>query len=218
MEYSVNVSSVSHDIVGTYEYTVTHGNVTKKGQIIIKDTKAPVLTLKSADKLIFMKGDKITKDKLVEKCEDISNCEYKLENEIDTSSPGEKTVNVIATDEKKNQQSYPVTVKVVDIQRTISCESTPIPSEDAAYTTTTLIELNFDKNDELVLTRKYKNSVYTDYSAYFRDFNKYGEDETYIFDKASFTCKVEDKTQDIINVTSFDDVTKYYADKGYTCR
>ncbi len=218
MEYSVDTSQVAYDIVGTYKYSVKHKNVTKTGQVIVKDTKAPELTFKDTAKLVFLVGDKITKDNLVEKCIDISKCEYKLEAEIDTSSAGEKTVNVIATDEKENQKTYTTTVKVYDIQRVVSCESTPILSENGAYTTSSLVELNFDGNDQLVLSKKYKKSTYTDYAAYFDVLDNYRNDETYKFDNISFTYKVVDDSEEIINVTAFNDVIKYYSDNGYTCK
>ena len=218
MEYTVDTSQVADDIVGTYTYYVTHKNVVKSGQVIVKDSIPPELKFKNDGKLVFMLNTKITKNDLVESCEDISNCEYKLEAEIDSSTPGDKVINVIAKDDKNNQKTYTVTAKVYDIQRTVSCESAPIPSENQTYTTINLIELNFDKNDELVLTKKYKQNTFSDFFAYFDEEDKYKNDEKYVFDRASFSYKVEDDSNEVINVTSFNDVIKYYSDKSYTCK
>ena len=218
MEYTVDTSQVAYDLVGTYSYKVIHKGVTKTGQVIVRDTKAPLLVFKDTKKLVFLVGDKITKDKLVESCTDISNCEYKLDAEIDTSVAGEKTVNVTARDEKDNQETYTAVVQVYDIQRTVSCESASIPSENNAYTTSTLIELNFDSNDRLVLSRKYKKSVYTDFAAYFDVLDTYRNDDSYKFDNVTFSYKVIDESQDVINVTAFNDVIKYYSDNAYTCK
>ena len=218
MEYVLDISQVAQDIIGTYKYTVKHGNVEKEGTIIVKDTKAPVLTFKDSKQLVFMKDDKVTKTDIVETCEDISNCEYKLEAQIDTSSVGEKTVNVIASDEQDNKQTYTTTIKVLDIKRTITCSSTPIPSEDNTYNSQTTVELNFDGYDQLVLTKKYNKAVYTDYAAYFNTLEQYKENEEYVFDNTTFSYRIEDKKPETINVTSFDDVLQHYKDQGYTCK
>ena len=218
MEYTLDTSQVAYDIVGTYTYSVTHGTVTKTGTIIVKDTKAPKLEFKDSSKLVFMKNDKVTKKDIVESCEDISRCEYKLEAEIDTSSVGEKTVNVIAIDDQNNKQTYTTTVKVLDIQRTMVCVSSPITEANEIYKSYTDLELNFDGNDQLVLTKKYNRAVYMDYAVYFDVLDKYKDDESYVFDNTTFSYKIEDKTPQVTNATSFDDVLKYYNDQGYTCR
>ncbi len=218
MEYNVDTSQVAYDIVGTYYYNVSHKNVVKTGQIIIKDTIAPDLLFKDQSQLVFMINQKILKQDLVESCTDISNCEYKLDGEVDTSTPGEKEINVIAEDDRNNKKTYTIIVKVYDIQRTISCESTPVLSENQSYTTSNLVELSFDRNDELVLTKKYKQNTFLNIFDYYEDEENYKNDEKYIFDRVTYSYKVEDDSREIINVTSFNDVLKYYSDNSYTCK
>ena len=217
MEYSVDTSQVANDITGSYSYYVTHKNVTKIGQIIVKDTKAPVVTFKDAKYLIFAKGYKLTKDDLVESCEDISNCEVRMESGLDTTLAGEKEVSVTAVDDKDNKKTYSVKIKVVDIKRTINCVGVSSLSADQAYSTQDVYELNFDGNDELVLTRKYKKNVYFDYGLYYKAKRENKDKEEYQFDSNTFTEKIEEEYKGTINVTSLGDVINYYSNNSYTC-
>lgn len=217
MQYSVDTSQVAYDIIGTYSYSVSHNGVTKTGQVIVRDTTVPKLVIKNEEDLIFMKDATITKEDIVESCEDISNCTYKLENEIATDTAGEKEVKVIAVDEQNNETSANAKVTIVDIQRTITCETSLQENEDKTYSTSTSVTLNFDSNDELVQAVGGTKYVYSDYSAYFNILNENKENKDYTFEKATFSYILKGNV-DTNNLTSFNDLLKYFSDNGYTCK
>lgn len=216
MVYTVDLSEVSKDTVGTYPYSVSHGSSKKTGQIIIRDTKAPELIIKEADKLVFMKDSKIEKEDIVESCNDISNCTYVLDSQIYTEDAGEKNVKIIARDEEGNEVVKEVTIKVIDISKTIVCTSAITKQEDK--TIEQIDTLNFDKNDYLVKKVSVTRYTYTDnYKEYFDLYTEKLKDEDYTFDRAALSYDKIRKDDDN-NLTAFNDLVKYYVEKGYTCK
>jgi len=215
MEYQLDLSNVEKDVVGTYQYSVSHQSVTKYGQIVVNDTTAPTVTFK--EDLVFLTNSFVDKSDLVASCEDISNCNYRLEYEISTETPGEKTINVYARDDQGNESVNPVTITILDIKKTLVCTSKETISEDKTYQISHEDTLSFDSNDYLVKKVGAKKYTYLDYSAYFALFNEQKDNEDYLFDKSSFSYSIKDNALDY-DVTSFNDVMKYYTDLSYTCK
>ena len=216
MVYTVDLSEVAADTVGTYPYSVTHGNAKKTGQIIIRDTTPPEVTIKEEKKLVFMKDAKIEKEDIVESCNDLSNCTYILENQIYTEDAGEKTVKIIARDEQGNEVTKEVTVKVLDIAKTIICTSAESRLNNRNQTN--VETLSFDKNDYLVKkVSVVRYTYFDDYAEYFQLYKDYINNEEYTFDRANLSYD-KLREEDDTNLTSFNDLVRYYVEKGYTCK
>ena len=217
MEYDLDLSHVAQNIVGTYTYNVTHKGVVKSAQVIVRDTIPPEITLKDSDVLVFQKNSKINKDNLVEQCTDISNCTYKTEYDINTETPGEKEITIIATDDAGNESKKTVTIKIIDIQKTLICTSNEIESIDKKYTFKNIYTLNFDGNDYLVKYNGVLQYTYTDYAAYFEKLNELQNEEGFIFNRMNFTYTepTEVKTN---NYTKMNDLIMYYVENGFTCK
>lgn len=216
MEYKIDTSSVVKNTVGSYTYSVNHKGVTKTAQIIIRDTKAPVLTLKDQKELIFQKDSKIAKTDLVVSCEDISNCTYKTEYDVSTEDAGEKQVVIVARDDIGNETKEVVTITIIDVQKKLECTSQESEADDKSYKYVLIDTLSFDSNDNLVLKSGVKKYIYSDYSAYFTKLNELKDNENYEFDRTNFSY-TEKNEVDVNNLTSLSDITNYYSEKGYIC-
>ena len=217
MEYNLDISNVTQNTIGSYTYTVTHKNVTKSAQVIVRDTKAPVLTIKDDEHLVFQKNAKVTKDDIVVLCEDLSNCTYKTEFDINTETPGDKDVNIIARDDVGNETTANVVIKIIDIQKTLVCSSSEVESSDKKYKTSNIYTLNFDGNDYLIKQKGIIQYVYTDYAAFFEKFNELENDSNYTFNKSSFSYSEPTEVQ-TNNLTNLNDLVNYYNDNGFTCK
>ena len=217
MEYNLDISSVSQNKIGTYTYSVSHKNVSKVAQVIVRDTKAPTITLKDTELLVFQKGSKVNKDSIVLFCEDLSNCTYKTEYEINTETPGEKEITIIARDDVGNETKENVTIKIIDIQKTLICTSSDVESDDKTYKTNNVYTLYFDGNDYLVKQNGVIQYTYSDYNAYFEKLNELQNDNEYKFNRTNFTyTKAVDV--DTNNLTNLNDLVNYYNDNGYSCK
>ena len=217
MEYTLDISGVKQDTVGTYTYTVKHKNVTKTAQVVVRDTKAPTLTLKEKSLLVFQKNAKVNKDDIVISCDDLSHCTYKTEFEINTETPGDKEINIIARDDVGNETKETVTIKIIDIQKTLLCTSSDVPSSDGKYKSNNIYTLYFDGNDYLVRQSGVILYTYDDYEAYFAKFNELQNDDNYTFNKVNFTYSEPTEVQ-TNNLTNLNDLTNYYNENGFTCK
>ena len=216
MEYDLDLSNVAQSIVGTYNYTVKHKKVSKVGQIIVRDTIAPELTIKNEETLVFQKNSKVNKDNIVEECKDLSNCTYKTEFDINTENPGEKEINIIAVDDHGNETKKTVTIKIIDIQKTLICISKDNESVDKKYKSNQVYTLNFDSNDYLVKYSGVIRYTYSDYESYFAKYQELKDEDEYIFNRMNFTY-TEPTDVDTNNYTKQNDLVKYYVDSGFTC-
>lgn len=217
MEYTLDLSNVAKDIIGSYQYSIKHKNVIKYGQVIVRDTTAPKLIIKDSDSLVFQKDSSITKDDIVLACEDITNCTYKLEYDISSEVPGDKDVVIIAKDDAGNEVKETVMIKIVDIQKTLICTSKEIPDETNAYATSFVNTLSFDSNDYLVQKSGLKQYRYNDYAAYFAKMNELQNDSKYVFNRMNFTYS-EVTTVDLNNLTNLNDIVSFYNEQGYECK
>ena len=217
MEYTLDISNVAQNSVGSYTYSVKHKNVTKTAQVIVRDTKSPKITIKDKSELVFKKDSKVTKDDIVLSCEDISNCTYKTEYEVSTENPGDKEITVIARDDSGNESREVVTIRIVDIQKILVCTSKETVSEDNSYSVVNIDTLSFDSNDYVVLKSGVKQYTYSDYSAYFAKLKELQDNERYIFNRTNFTYTEENDVENT-NLTKYDEIMNFYTDKGYTCK
>ena len=214
MEYSLDISGVGKE-AGSYNYSVTHKGVTKKGTITISDTKAPVVTLN--DNLNFTKGATITKDDIVKSCVDPSNCTYDLEKSIDTSTSGTVNVNIIAKDDVGNTVTTNAQITIIDISKTIVCLSASEKSSDDSYSTVIEDTINFDSNDKVVSSSSKKIVTYIDLNQFFTLYNAEKDNNEYSFDKVKFSYSAKNDI-DLSNLNNYNDVTASYNEKGYTCK
>ncbi len=217
MEYVLDLSNVSKDITGTYKYSVKHNNVVKNGQITIRDTKPPVITIKDNNKLKFSKNSKITKEEIVESCEDLSNCTYNLEYEIDTEEAGEKEAKIRARDDAGNEAEFSTKVLIIDIATTLTCTSEKINSDDNLYYTQIVDTLDFDSNNNLVQSRGVRKYSYTDAFGFYNKLKDIENNEKYTIDKETKSYSEENKVN-TNNLTSLKDVRNYYVENGFTCK
>ena len=214
MEYSLDISKVN-STVGSYGYTVTYKGVTKNGTITIKDTQAPVVTIK--DNLSFVKGAVITKEDIVNTCVDLSNCSYDLEKSVDTSISGTFNVNVIAKDDVGNSVTTVAKISIVDISKTIVCTSTSEIATDKSYSTIIEDTINFDSNDKLVSASSKKIVSYIDLNQFFTLYNSEKDNSIYSFDKVKFNYSMKNDI-DLNNLNNYNEINSSYTEKGFTCK
>lgn len=217
MEFELDLSNVATNIIGTYPYSVKHKDVVKSAQIKVGDSISPELAFKDAEELVFQKDSIVTKDDIVSGCEDVSNCTYKTEYDINTETAGEKEITVIARDDVGNETRKTVTIKIIDIQKTIICKSQEISSQDKTFSSSNIYTLSFDSNDFLVQKSGVRQYKYSDYSAYFEKMNEYQNNPKYSFNRMDFTYS-ETTSVDVNNLTNMNDIISFFNESGYTCQ
>ncbi len=106
-DYKLNLDSVKYDEnnilteVGEYTYRVTLNDTIKEGKIVVKDTKAPSLSL---NELTIGVGEEVKPDDFVYKCEDYSlPCTYEFDGKVDSSKEGTITIKIKAKDAHNNE-------------------------------------------------------------------------------------------------------------------
>jgi len=151
-------SNLNTKKAGTYKYTITCGKEKLEKTVTVKDTIAPVVVLKD---VIITPNAKYSAEDFIESVEDASDCTYEIEEEIDVSTSGEYSVNIIVKDEYQNETSLTGKLIVDENAPTyyLNCEreTTTDAFENATITTTYRYGIN--ALDELYNTRK--TVVYT---------------------------------------------------------
>ena len=214
-DYTLDLSKVKEEI-GTYQYTVSYGKTTKTGTITINDTKAPVVTFKENKE--FDEGTIITKDMLVEKCEDISGCTYELTNEVDTKNPGTINASVTAKDNLGNAAEYTVDLNIVEKLTTLVCSSTVVTTDENSKTllesNTYTLEFNnlkVLKNGTLKVLRTYLSD--SDYISIKNNLVSEG----YTLEEVNRRANKESSIDNVANLTSQEDIKAHLESNNYTC-
>ena len=211
-EYTINLDNVKTDTVGTYQYTITRKNETKTGTITVSDKTGPVITFK--DNLMFSKNATITKDDLVSKCEDISNCVYEIEGTVDTTTAGSQEVTVSATDDLGNKSTQNTSISIIG--KSLTCKGSETPSDDGTSATRLEDVFYFDDNNKLISSVGKKVTTFTDYTSYFALLNNPEEKDKYNFDRKTFSYWVKNEVLYSAG-ESLEDIQTYYTTNNYTC-
>lgn len=94
-EFSSGMDSVDWNVPGSYDLSISVDGKNYPAQLIVADTVAPELELRSA---VAKPGRKFDPNNLVVSCKDKTDVELSFSGEPDTSVPGEYEVTVTATD------------------------------------------------------------------------------------------------------------------------
>lgn len=105
-------SNLNPKKVGSYEYTITCGTkVVGPNKVTVKDTVPPVVTTRD---LYIIPGDNIYPDDFIESVEDVSECTYEFESnidEMDLNAAGEHEIQIKVIDAYENEVT--VTSKLI---------------------------------------------------------------------------------------------------------
>ena len=111
---SLDTSKVVITTPGTYEYTISCGDKTYKGKVVVKDTKGPQIDVKTN---IVVAGTNLTADMLVASSDETATYAYESENETQNfQTAGLKNLKVVATDEAGNKKTYTIPVVVTSAE------------------------------------------------------------------------------------------------------
>lgn len=213
LDYTLDISNVENKI-GVYNYTVKYQNIIKKGTITIKDTKGPVITLK--DNLNFDINSTITKEMLVESCTDPSNCQYEINKNIKTDTPGEYTITIIATDDLNNISTTDIPV-TINNNITLNCSINNQMSLDNTHFYSEQINMTFDANNNLISAKKTLNGSYFFTSDFEAFQNTYQNNSAYQIDTTNKSFIYEESLQNINGLTDLNSIKNIYLTSGYTC-
>lgn len=117
-------SNLDANKTGTYEYSITCGSVTSKGnKVIVTDTVAPVVALKE---VVIYPNTALLPEDFVASISDASEYTIEFENELDTLEEGEFEVGIIVKDAYGNETNVVGKLIVTEDapQYYLSCEST----------------------------------------------------------------------------------------------
>lgn len=115
-DYKLNTSNVNPNEIGSYTYTITYNNITKKGTVNVEDTTPPDFTLQEF--IVEEGSETYYLGDFLATCEDVSKpCLVSLKNEKDESlfnKVGTHTIDIVVTDLYGNKKEGQATLKVVE--------------------------------------------------------------------------------------------------------
>lgn len=210
MDYTVDISKVEQKI-GSYQYSVSYGRVTKYGTINIVDTKYPVLVFN--EPLEFPKDSILTKESIVKECNDPSNCAYELVDLIDTSKPGAVEVKISATDDLGNSNVYSQNIKIVEVTYSLTCSKSAVDGSLKFLNKENYV-INFDNNK--ILTNGNYTNVRTYYSpqVFNNEKNNYPGAQ---INEEDMSITTTSQITDVNKETNYDAINSYLTSNGFTC-
>lgn len=234
----VDTSKVDKTKKGSYEYTLTCGNLSKSGKIILDDKSAPVVTVKE---LTVLPGTKVQIEDFIVSCSDASNCSYGLENssvslEQMAMEEGSYQFNIIVSDDYNNQATVALNLVVSNNAPVKYMYCTPTESEDSEINATLQIAYNYGINNDNVLVKTEKIYTYTfdveeDYlkvkNAYDEATGIQGTVGVTAFDDDEFIITItkaltEEDLANEFNVSSFstnyDELKEFHLNQGISCK
>ena len=154
---------------GTYEYTVTCGKDSAHSVVEVKDTKAPVVTLRE---VVVVPGTAVSPEDFVASSSDASPVTYKFEAENDYSAMdvGSYDVNIIASDSYDNSETFTGKL-VIDENAPEHYTSCPSTSSEGTYSVNYVFGITPD--GEIYNVIKKINWTYADETEYQTAVNTY---------------------------------------------
>lgn len=214
-DYTLDLSQVKEEI-GTYTYKVSYGNTVKSGTLTINDTKAPVITFKDVKE--FSSGTVITKEMLVDSCEDITDCTYELTNPVDTSNVGEVIASITAKDNLGNSADYTISLNIYEKLTHLICTKTGLNTDEnnKMLLENSNYNLSFTmakvlKTGNLKVIRTYLSD--SDYTSIKDNLQASG----YILEEANKRATKDSEIDNVANLTNQDEVRTHLESNGYTC-
>ena len=214
-DYNLDLSTVKNEI-GTYTYKVSYGNTVKTGTITINDTKAPVITFKTLTDIDS--GTEITKDMLVESCEDPSDCTYDLTSPVDTTNPGEVTASITAKDNLGNSKDYTIKLNIIEKIINMVCKGTLVTTDESGKTILESNNYNLKFNTSKNLKPSTLNTIRTYLSE--SDYLSVKDSLTangYTLEEVNKRAQKDSNIDSVANLTTQDDIKTHLESSGYTC-
>lgn len=214
-DYNLDLSTVKNEI-GTYTYKVSYGNTVKTGTITINDTKAPVITFKTLTDIDS--GTEITKDMLVESCEDPSDCTYDLTSPVDTTNPGEVTASITAKDNLGNSKDYTIKLNIIEKIINMVCKGTLVTTDESGKTILESNNYNLKFNTSKNLKPSTLNTIRTYLSE--SDYLSVKDSLTangYTLEEVNKRAQKDSSIDNVANLTTQDEIKTHLESSGYTC-
>lgn len=214
-DYNLDLSTVKNEI-GTYTYKVSYGNTVKTGTITINDTKAPVITFKTLTDIDS--GTEITKDMLVESCEDPSDCTYDLTSPVDTTNPGEVTASITAKDNLGNSKDYTIKLNIIEKIINMVCKGTLVTTDESGKTILESNNYNLKFNTSKNLKPSTLNTIRTYLSE--SDYLSVKDSLTangYTLEEVNKRAQKDSNIDNVANLTTQDEIKTHLEISGYTC-
>lgn len=214
-DYNLDLSTVKNEI-GTYTYKVSYGNTVKTGTITINDTKAPVITFKTLTDIDS--GTEITKDMLVESCEDPSDCTYDLTSPVDTTNPGEVTASITAKDNLGNSKDYTIKLNIIEKIINMVCKGTLVTTDESGKTILESNNYNLKFNTSKNLKPSTLNTIRTYLSE--SDYLSVKDSLTangYTLEEVNKRAQKDSNIDNVANLTTQDEIKTHLESSGYTC-
>jgi len=235
---TVDTSKVDNTKMGSYEYTVTCGNTSKVGRIILQDKVPPVVTVREVN---VVPGSMITIEDFIVSCEDYTACSYELENETPTleemvEKEGTYHINLLVTDDYNNQATVTLTLVVSNDAPVRYMYCTPAATQDDVLNAELQLAYNYGINSESMLSKSQKIYLYTfedeeEYLALKEDYDAEAGingilGET-VFDDDEFTITItvnitETELASEFNMnpfpTTYDELKQFNVNQGISCK
>ena len=212
LDYTLDISGVEQQKIGSYQYSVSYGKTKKFGTINIVDTKYPEIIFN--DNLTFNVGETITKEMIVKECNDPSNCVFELENEIYISVPGKIDVSISAKDDLGNTNIYTTQIELIEVTYKLICTKSELDN-GLKYLNQDDYILNFNADKNIT------SNNYTNTKTYFSE-NLFNEDKQKnpgaLIDEENKKITVKNDYLDFNGMTNYDEINNYLLENGYECQ
>lgn len=216
LAYKLNITKVNNFVVGEYEYSVSHADVTKKGKIIVKDTIPPIV--KTKEESINL-NDSYTVENLIESCEDISGCIYQFADGTETkiaSNLGIMTVNILVKDIHDNEKTIKVSFIVVDNSNITTCR---LEKNTNDYLVIEVMKMTFDVDNMMSEGKRTITRVYNNQKAYAEFKVSYSNISSYSFDDEELSSiKSENYQSSFYELKNRQELTSYFENSNYSCQ
>ena len=219
------VSSPSLDVnkVGSYQYSVTCQGKTTQGQLVVKDSKAPTVVVKT---VYALPGSKVEAKDFVIEAKDLSgDPSISLENDIDTSKLGSQDIVLIASDSYDNStqvdaklivdNNAPVSHLRADITSKVLTDASEMPELEKASVMKSYIfgisSSNTLYSEDITLETIYNFSDDKDnYELAKQDiiYSDNGLEDTFDTLEGHVSYNDQDKTIKVLSFVTSNDVTK----------
>lgn len=235
---SVDTSKVDNKKMGSYDYTITCGAISKSGKMVLQDKKAPNVVVKEVS---VVPNASIALDDFIVSCQDFSKCSYVLEDEktnLDEMIMNEGTYhfNIIVSDDYNNQTVVKLTLNVTNDApvKNMFCSLTSTKDEELKADVEITYNYGINSNDVLATTEKIYTYTFENREAYQNVKNSFDEGKgingvvgVTVFDDDEFMITITnelaiDSLVKEFNVSNFS--TDYYElkqfniDQGISCK
>ncbi len=162
---NIDLSNVDTSKVSTYKFTVTCGNASQEGLVIVDDSISPEVV---TNDLILLPNATVNPEDFILECIDASTCSYEFENSVSTTTLGEQEVSIIVSDSYNNKSTVKVNLTIANNApaRYLTCSKNEETLTDIPATLKDSYKIGVDSTDNFYNAVRITEFKFNDQSEY----------------------------------------------------